>query len=183
VRRFFQPLSGTLWGGTGVDNAIIGKGTHVWESTDAGVTWVPRATLLSSGAAAIGGFYALSDSQYLLATMGTGTAELNTYRVNRWAPGSLSWTVVAPGLGFAHILRTTSGHLLLGFNEEGTLDGGTIYRSTDNGSSWLEDARLAKQGNIELVPRGGSVMDAFISRMSGGARTFRYRAFEADPTQ
>ena len=79
---------------------------------------------------------------------------------------------------FSHVVHTTSDHLLMGFNEEGTLDGGAVYRSTDNGSSWSEDARIAKQGNVRLLPRTDGSLDAFVNRTSAGPRTDRYRNFD-----
>jgi len=180
VRRFFQPVSGTLWAGTGVDNWIVAQGTHIWESNNAGVSWAPKFSLVPSGTAGVGAFYAVSGSEYLAATMGVGGGELNLFRIIRWTPNSHSWSLVSSLLGFSNVVRTNSGSLLLGYNDDLTTAGGTLHRSFDNGSSWQEDARLAKQGNIVLVPRSGGVMDAYVARMSGAAGTYRFRAISAD---
>jgi hypothetical protein len=89
-------------------------------------------------------------------------------------------------VSFTGIVRTSSGHLLLGFDEDLTGNGGSVYRSLDQGSSWIEDSRLTKQGNIMLIdqPDSGSV-DAYVSRMVTGATTVigarRYTNF--DPNQ
>ena len=80
-----------------------------------------------------------------------------------------------PETSFHTILETESGHLLMGFDEEYTLNGGMIYRSTDQGSSWFEDYRLAKQGNIRLVDKSDGRIDAFLTRTSAGLRTDKYR--------
>jgi hypothetical protein len=72
-------------------------------------------------------------------------------------------------------MATESGDLLFGFDQDTTLNGGTIFRSLDQGSSWAEDARIGKRGNIRLIDRGGGVVDAYLARTSAGRRTDRYR--------
>jgi hypothetical protein len=180
VHRFLQPVSGTLWGATGYSNAAFTNGVYLWESVDDGTTWVPRHTVLNSGDFSTNGFHAVSADEYLLGTWGTGASQLMTLRGTRTSPTSIGWTVVLSQVGFAEIVRADSGHLLLGFDEETTLGGGAVYRSIDAGSSWVEDARLAKQGNVGLAAESGGAVGAFISRMTGGARTFRFRNYDPD---
>lgn len=59
-----------------------------------------------------------------------------------------------------------------------TRNGGMIYRSTDQGSSWFEDYRLAKQGNIRLVDKSDGRIDAYLTRTSAGLRTDKYRNYD-----
>jgi hypothetical protein len=180
VRRFLHPASGTLWGATGFDNAALAHGLHLWESLDDGLTWAPRHTVLASGDFHTGGFHALTGSEYLLGTYGGALSQLMTLRGTRTSPSSITWSMVLSQAAFAAVVHTASGHLLFGFDEELTLNGGTVFRSLDQGSSWLEDARLGKQGNVGLAPREDGTLDAFFSRMSGGARTYRYRNHAPD---
>lgn len=180
VRRFLQPVSGTLWGATGFDNAALAHGLHLWESLDDGATWAPRHTVIASGDFHTGGFHALTGSEYLLGTQGGALSQLMTLRGTRTAPGSIAWSVVLSHAAFAGVVHTASGHLLFGFDEELTLNGGTVFRSLDQGSSWQEDGRLGKQGTVWLAPQPDGTLDAFFSRMSGGARTYRYRNHAPD---
>jgi hypothetical protein len=180
VRRFFQPVSGTVWGATGYDNAALANGVYLWESLDDGVTWAPRHTVLSSGDFNTGGLYGITGSEYLLGTFGSGVAQLRVLRGTRASPTSVGWSTVLSQVGFAAVTRTDCGHLLFGFDEEATLNGGAVYRSFDQGSSWVEDARIAKQGNLNLVPQPDGTLDAWVSRISGGPRTYRYRNFTPD---
>ena len=78
------------------------------------------------------------------------------------------------------ILRTGSGHLWAGFDEHLTLGGGTVHRSLDEGSSWIDDGRVAKRGNVRLLDNGDGTADAFLSRTSLGARTQRFRNHAPD---
>ncbi|HKI99956.1 MAG TPA: hypothetical protein VKB51_15885 [bacterium] len=180
VQRFFQPCSGTLWGGTGASDPVLGTGLHVWVSTDDGVNWSPHLTVYSADAYRAGGWYHLSDSAWLLAHTGAGAGQRGVLRGTGSASGSVTWTRVLSGESFAHVLPTDSGHLLFGFDEPGTVDGGAIYRSLDLGASWLEDARLAKRGNIALLPNADGTVEAFVARMSVGPRTDCYRNYAPD---
>ncbi len=85
---------------------------------------------------------------------------------------------MATAISFSHLYRTASGDLLGGFYENTTLNGGTIHRSLDAGSSWFEDARIAKQGNLRLIGNSDGTVDAYVARMTVGARTDRYRNFD-----
>lgn len=183
---FLMPFSGTIWGATGYDDAAIANGLYLWESVDQGATWAPRHTVLSSGDFNAHGFYAISGSEFLLGTTGAGIAQLNVLRGTLTSATSIAWSYVMSSVSFTGIVRTSSGHLLLGFDEDLTGNGGSVYRSLDQGSSWIEDSRLTKQGNIMLIdqPDSGSV-DAYVSRMVTGATTVigarRYTNF--DPNQ
>jgi hypothetical protein len=180
VQRFFQPFSGTVWAATGFDNAVLTNGVFLWESVDDGATWAARHTVLSSGDYNTHGVYGITGSEYLLATNGSALTQLRMLRGTRVSPTSIGWTAVQTQVGFSQVSRTDSGSLLLGFDEELTLNGGAVYRSTDQGSSWAEDSRIAKVGNLRLVPQGSGVLDAFVARMSGGALTYRYRNYTPD---
>lgn len=180
VDRFFEPWSGTLWGATGFGAGPPANGLHIWVSTDDGVSWNPRHTVIASGQYRSAGLHRLTDSEALFSVYGTSLNELNIFRSKYTAPDSIAWTAVASAAGFSHILRTASGDLLAGFHQELTLNGGYMLRSTDQGSSWAEDARLAKQGNLRLLDNGDGTIEAFLSRTSAGARTDRYRNFEPD---
>jgi hypothetical protein len=180
VQRFLQPMSGTLWGATGYSISALTNGVYVWESVNDGVSWLPRHTVLSSGDFFANGFHAVSGSEYLLSTFGTGAEELMTLRGIRTSPASIAWSVVLSQVAFASVIRTDSGHLLMGFDEDVTLGGGAVYRSLDGGVNWEEDTRLSKQGNVDLVKQPDGTADGFVSRMSGGARTYRYRNYTPD---
>jgi hypothetical protein len=179
LARFCQPRSGTLWGGTGLSNPGLGGGLRVWESQDDGLSWLPRHTVISSGNAAAQGWHRLTDSETLLSHAGdaAGPALLRSVYISA---ASIGWTVVLSQAGLARVLTTDSGHLLGGFHEPATLAGGVVYRSVDQGSSWLEDARLAKRGNVALLPLNAGTVDAFVTRMTGGARTNWYRNHAPD---
>jgi len=180
VSRFFQPRSGTVWGGTAFVFLGPASGLHLWESTDEGLTWAPRHTVVPSGDYHAAAFHYLTDSECLLATRGEGTEARNLLRSRFSAPHSIGWTVVASGLSLEHMLRTASGHLLAGFDEWLAVDGGTVHRSFDEGSSWIEDGRIAKKGNVFLVDNGDGTIDGFISRTSLGQRTQRFRNHAPD---
>jgi uncharacterized SAM-binding protein YcdF (DUF218 family) len=140
------------------------------------MNWTLRHVVVASGGGkyAANGFHWLSDSVHLLATQDTAAAGLRVFR-SRWSSAdSIEWIVVHSPAGFSHVMTTASGHLLFGFDQENTVGGGVIYRSIDQGSSWIEDARIAKRGNIRLIDRGGGVADAFLSRTSAGTRTDRF---------
>ncbi len=180
VRRFFQPFSGTVWAATGFDNPALTQGAYLWESVDDGISWASRHTVISSGDYNVAGLFGITGSEYLLATFGSGASQLRVLRGTRSSPTSVGWTTVLSQVGFTAVTRSGSGHLLFGFDEELTLNGGAVYRSVDQGSSWVEDARIAKQGNLKLVPLPDGTLDAFVSRITGGVRTYRYRNFTPD---
>ncbi len=180
IQRFFSPFSGTLWGATGYSNNVTGSGLYIWQSTDAGVSWRPTFTVYSSGFYQSDGWFGLTGSEWLLGHYGATTGNLGVLRAAYTGPNSIGWTVVLSLASFAHVLRTDSGHLLFGFDEEGTLNGGLTYRSLDQGSSWFEDARLAKQGNVTVLRNADGSADAYVARMTVGPRTDRYRNFTPD---
>ena len=180
IHRFFQPFSGTLWGGTGYSNYAFGKGLFIWESQDDGISWAPVHTVQDSGNYYCSGFHSLPDSEYLLAAFGGDITEIGVWRSKITSSSSIGWTIVLSGGSFSEVVVTSSGHLLFGFFEEITLNGGAIYRSLDQGSSWIEDTQLTKQGNIALSVNSNSTLDGYVSRMSVGTRTDRYRNFNPD---
>jgi hypothetical protein len=180
IQQFFRPYSGTLWGGTGQSEPLFAHGLHIWESQNEGVSWTPRHVVQTSDSYAVGGWFHLSDSEWLLGQYGDFSAKLAVLRGRAASPTSVSWTVVRSGASFARMLRTDSNHLLCGFHEDTTLLGGTVYRSVDQGSSWVEDARLAKRGNIALLRNGDGTLDAFVARMTVGPRTDRHRNHQPD---
>ena len=180
IHRFFQPYSGTLWGGTAYSNFLFGKGLFIWESKDDGISWSPMHTVHDSGNYWCSGIFSLPDSEFLLAAFGGDITNIGVWRSKTTSPSSISWTLVLSGVSFSEVVVTSSGHLLIGFFEEITLNGGTLFRSLDMGSSWIEDARLTKQGNIALIVKSDSTLEAYVSRMSVGARTDRYRNFDPD---
>ena len=178
VQRFFSPYSGTAWGGTGYSDYSLGKGLFIWESQDEGITWAPIHHVYSSGNYFAQGFHHLTNSEFLLAHYGDSTASMGVLRSDYTSPSSIGWTEVISMVSFTNMVATTSGHLLFGFYEEITLNGGTVYRSVDQGSSWMESSRITKQGNIRLVEKEDGTLEAFVSRMTVGARTDLYRNFE-----
>jgi hypothetical protein len=180
VERFFCPRSGTLWGGTGYSNIALASGLHIWESLDDGLTWSPTHTVLSSGSYRVRGWHGLTGSEWLLGHQGAVAQALGVRRAVWSAPTSIGWTLVLSGASFARVLETGSGHLLLGFDEDTTLSGGGVYRSLEQGSSWFEDARLAKRGNVGLLCNADGTVDAYVTRMTVGRRTDRYRNFAPD---
>ncbi|MDH4247890.1 MAG: hypothetical protein OEW39_08740, partial [Deltaproteobacteria bacterium] len=91
---------------------------------------------------------------------------------------TLVWATVFTWGGFHTVLKSTSGALLTGWEEELTTEGGGIYQSLDQGSSWFEHSRITKQGNVRLIANSDGTLDALISRTSLGPRTDRYRNFE-----
>lgn len=179
VQRFFRAGSGTLWGGTGF-SAPGGTGLHVWESLDDGVSWQPRCTVTSGGSLRASGWFHVSDSEWLLGQEGAGLDDLRVLRGTRTAAGSLAWSEVLAQAAFARMLRTDSGHLLMGFEQEATTQGGGIWRSVDQGSSWFEDARPVKRGNIALLAASDGTVDAYVARMTVGPRTDHYRNYAPD---
>lgn len=181
INKFFQPFSGTLWGATGYSNFAFGKGLFIWESQDDGISWSRVHIVQDSGNYYCTGIHPLPDSEYLLSTFGGDITEIGVWRSKTTSPTSIGWTLVLSGGSFSEIVITSSGHLLFGFFEETTLNGGAIYRSLDQGSAWIVDAQLTKQGNIALIVNSDSTLDAYVSRMSVGTRTDRYRNF--DPNQ
>jgi hypothetical protein len=182
VSRFCQPRSGTLWGGTGYDHPVLAEGLHLWESQDGGQSWLPRHTVHSSGDYVTAGFHYLTDSECLLAHYGSTILALGVQRSLVSAPESVAWTTVLSGAAFAEVVPLGSGGLLFGFEEELTLGGGILYRSLDQGSSWNEDARIVKQGNIRLIDNGDGTLEGFVSHMTVGERTDRYRNYDPDET-
>ena len=180
INRFFQPFSGTLWGGTGYSNFLFGKGLFIWESQDDGISWSRVHIVQDSGNYWCSGFHSLPDSEYLLATFGGDITEIGVWRSKITSSSSIGWTLVLSRGSFSEVLVTPSGHLLCGFFEETTLNGGAIYRSLDLGSGWIEDAQLTKQGNIALIANSDTTLDVYVSRMSVGTRTDRYRNFNPD---
>ena len=176
VSRFCAPSSGRIWGATGYHNTLA-EGLYLWESTDEGVNWTRKHVVVASGGGRFiaNGFLRLTDSEHLLASNDTSASGLRVFR-SRWqSVNSIAWIVVNSEISFSHAIATDSGDLLAGFDQINTLNGGAIYRSLDQGSSWIEDARIAKQGNIRLFDRGGGVADAFLARTTAGPRTDRYR--------
>ncbi len=178
VRRFFRPYSGSVWGGTGFDNPSIANGAHIWESLDDGISWVLRHTVIASGDLHVQGFFRISDTEFLLSTAGPDINDLGVFRSEFTSADSISWHPVLPQVGFTEIVRTSSSHLLLGFHEDFTFRGGSTYRSFDNGSSWIEDARISKRGNIKLVENEDGTVEAFTARIVAGVRTDRHRNFD-----
>jgi hypothetical protein len=182
INRFHQPSSGRIWGGTG-HHGSLAEGLFVWESTNQGQSWALRHTVVASGGGRFNahGWFRLTDSEQLLGSEDTTFSSVRMFR-SRWTSNnSIGWIVVNTGASFTHMLRTVSGHLLMGFDQETTLNGGVILRSLDQGSSWAEDARIAKQGNVRLIDRGGELMTAFLSRTPAGAWTYRYA--NTDPNE
>lgn len=183
IGRFHAPASGRVWGGTGFHDANA-EGLYVWESLDEGVTWAPAHTAVASGAGPFitDGFHALADGEHLLAAFGSNIEHLRVLRSRSEAPGSVIWTAVECLASLSHVVETASGDLLAGFDEYLTLNGGLVYRSSDQGSAWAEDARLAKQGNVRLVVGAGGAVEAYLTRTSAGPRTDRYRSYDPDGT-
>jgi hypothetical protein len=177
IDRFFLPRSGTVWGGTGYSNLSLVSRLDVWESVDDGVSWTPRHTVHSSGIWRTEGWHRLTDSECLLAQAGDLTTQRGVLRSAFTSPASIGWSVVLSQAAFAGVLTTAGGHLLCGFQEDTTLEGGSIYRSLDQGSSWSEESRLAKRGNVWVRAVGDGSVDAYVTRMSVGLRTDRYRNF------
>lgn len=180
IHRFFTPSSGKVWGGTGYDSPLSTNGAYIWESTNDGVSWSLKHTVISSGDYNIQGFYRISDTEFLLSTYGSGYQQRDVYRSTYTSPDSISWWVVLPKVGFSDALLTDSGHILFGFNEKLTATGGSTYRSMDAGSSWLQDSRVSKQGNIRLLDNGDGTFEAFSSRLSAAERTDRHRNYDPD---
>ena len=181
ISRFFAPYPGTIWGCTGYSNATGATGARIWESVDAGATWTPKHTVTTTGDDDIGGIHYLTGSEFLLSTWGLGTSQRRTLR-SKWASvNSIAWTLVNCRSSFTHIVGTASGDLLYGFHEHLASDGGSVHRSTDQGSSWSEESKLAKQGNVRLWDNGDGTLEAFIARTSAGYRTDRYRNYH--PTE
>ena len=180
IQRFFSPFSGTLWGGTGYSDVVAGTGLAIWQSIDDGVSWSPAFAVYSSGFYRTSGWHGLTGSEWLLGHTGTVAGNLGVLRAAYTGPSSIGWTVVLSLASFAHVLRTDSGHLLFGFDEDGTLNGGLTYRSLDQGSSWFEDARLSKRGNVAVLRNAEGSVDAYVTRMTVGPRTDRYRNFAPD---
>jgi hypothetical protein len=154
----------------------LAEGLFVWESTNEGQNWSRRHVVVSSGGGlfAAHGWYRLTDSEQLLASEDAALSSVRIYRTRWTSPLSVAFVLVNTGNAFTHVIRTDSGHLLAGFDQEGTLNGGTILRSLDQGSSWFEDARIAKQGNVRLIDRGGGLISAFLARTSAGPSAHRY---------
>ena len=177
INRFSAPGGNRIWAGTGYENAS-GIGIHIWESTDEGSSWTAKHTIVGTGNHFVHGFHHLSASEHLMGVWGSDIQSTRTYRSKQTSVNSISWTIVLPETSFHTILQTESGHLLMGFDEEYTLNGGMIYRSTDQGSSWFEDYRLAKQGNIRLVDKSDGRIDAYLTRTSAGLRTDKYRNYD-----
>lgn len=180
INRFFEPYSGTQWGSTTIFDSGLAEGLHIWASTDQGASWQPTHVVFSEGTYHGAGFHRITDSEHLLSHVGDPTTNQGVLRSRLTSPSSASWTTVLSHISFAHIVTNQSGHLMAGFDEEFTLNGGTIHRSFDQGSSWIEDARLAKQGNIRLVANANGTMDAYVTRMSVGPRTDHYRNYDPE---
>ena len=175
--RFFSPCSGTLWAGTGYDG-ISAKGVHIWRSLDAGATWAPAYTVVSSGLRKAQGFYALPGGEFLVGLDSTTFSDLGIFRSGTDSSGAIQWTAVGCYCSFTKVSRTSSGHLLFGFHQNNTGNGGMVYRSLDAGSSWMEDSRISKKGNIALSENPDGTLDAFVCRGSIGFRTDRFRNFQ-----
>ena len=166
----------TLLGFTGTRTGA--GGMHVWESSNGGIFWDFKTTLTPSGNINAEAAHRLSGSEFLLSHCGAGYSDRGVMRLSWTASRTLVWATVFTGGGFHKVLRSTSGDLLMGWEEEFTVDGGGVYQSVDQGSSWFEQSRIAKQGNIRLIANSDGTLDALISRTSVGIRTDRYRNFE-----
>ncbi len=182
IHRFFEPWSGTLWGGTGFDSALQTDGAYIWQSQDGGISWAQKHTIVGSGDYHVQGFYRIGDTEFLLSTQGSSINALRVFRSRYLSANSISWVPVLDRVGFREVVATSSGHLLFGFHEEITLNGGTTYRSLDSGSSWVEDARISKRGNLLLMQNGDGTVDALTARIAVGKRTDRHRNFDPNRT-
>lgn len=181
LRCFAAPTVGVLWGATGYEDPAAAAGLHLWESVDDGATWAPRHTFQTSGDYRAVGLHILSGSAFLLAYEGATTAELGMLRGTRGAGGAVSaWAPVLAGAALAALVETGCGHLLGGYERTQAVEGGTTFRSLDAGSSWQEDARVAKQGNVALRPRGDGTVQAWVARSVAAPRTDRYRNYDPD---
>lgn len=177
VGRFCSPASGRLWAGT-ANHDFAALGLYIWESTDDGLSWALKHTVETSDTWRTHGFHTITESEHLLATTQPAISGVRVYRSLQTSVNSIAWTVVLSHVAFTQVLATGSGDLLFGFDQWLTTDGGAIYRSTDQGSSWYEDARPAKRGNVKLVARGADAADAFVSRTGPTARTLRFRNYD-----
>ena len=178
INRFYEPVSGTVWGGTGY-NGVIVPNLYLYVSTDDGQSWVEGHQVRAGS-----GFFALDlmptpDSETLIFHSGLSLIDLGVSRSSTTSPGSIAWTQVLSLASFLAPMALDSNHLLGGFLWPYANQGGLLHRSHDAGSSWVEDARLTKVGNIRLFRNEDGSADAYVSRAAAIPRTDRYH--KADP--
>ncbi|MDH5750784.1 MAG: hypothetical protein OEZ59_00015 [Deltaproteobacteria bacterium] len=177
IGKFFHPYPDRIFGISGGQTYGL-EGLHIWESNNLGVSFSYKTTIFSSGVYTICGVHVLSGSEFLIGHNGLDHTHLGITRVSMNSSEDMSWATVKTNASFSHILRTTSGTLVMGYYEYLTSAGGSILMSTDNGSSWQEYSRVAMQGNIHLMPQPDGSLDAVISRTSAGIRTDRHKCFD-----
>ena len=180
VRRFYRPSENCVWAATGYDSPAAANGAYIWQSEDGGISWSLKHTVIASGDFAVQGIFGVDADTFLISTTGASVNELGVYRSRYDSANSYSWIRVLDQIGFSELVHTDSGHLLFGFQQEFTLSGGTSYRSLDQGSSWFEDSRIAKRGNVRLMQNDDGTVEAFTARILAGSRTDRHRNFEPD---
>lgn len=174
IACFFSPTSGVLWGSTGFESYERSNGLFIWESTDFGISWVEKYTLAVSGPFRGHTFYALNESEVLLASDGFGIKTPGIFRSYKTSSPTLAWSRVSSEVGFCQVTRLSSGDLMIGSYEFTSQRGGTTFRSRDEGWSWEESSNISKKGNVYLYPQSDHTLKAMVSRASNGVRTELY---------
>ena len=175
AHAFAEARPDVLWALV-VRYSIFGAGIKIWESGDAGASWSPKHIVETSDAWNGRGIHVLNDSESLVGYDAAGGGFGVVKRSDFQSVDSIGWVRVN-SVAFAHVVETSSGHLLYGA-EEDTNEGGQVWRSTDAGSSWTKDTQIAKQGDLGLIDNGNGTVDAFAHRTApGNDRSYRYRNY------
>lgn len=172
--RFFMPTSGVIWAGVGNGGLQITNGLYLWASSDEGQNWASAYTLQTSYIFNMQGFFPLSNSEFLLGHTGPGYSQNGIMRGTHIDANSITLATVMHGVTFSAMFKTSSGHLLLGHNEDYSTQGGGVYRSVDNGSSWVLDEKLTKRGAVHLVETQSGTMEAYVSHTTVGNVSLRF---------